>query len=143
MKLRFKKKQNHMVNFTIQIFSVVMYRQYGNVAFFAIPEDKSCAERKMLWNAQLVCHLCSPSGLTDGGGGILMIKLGKGLYVFFKVLPNHILDNCNEWNVNKKQNCNSYKFLFWVVKEDPNKTLIKLLICDQESLSVKKLHKYT
>lgn len=30
-----------MVNFTIQIFSVVMYRQYGNVAFIAVPVDKS------------------------------------------------------------------------------------------------------
>lgn len=44
MKLRGKKKQNYMVKFTIQIFSVVMYRQYGNVAFIAVPVEKSSVQ---------------------------------------------------------------------------------------------------
>lgn len=104
-----------------------------------VPVDNSFVGwQGMLWYAQLVLHLCSPLGLIAAVGGILIIRLGRGLYggLLRYCLISVWIITVSEMQITRKT-CNNGKFSFWIIREDPRKTSDKSLMCDQESLAAK------
>lgn len=85
MKLRWKRKQNHMVSFTIHILSMMAYGQRSNVVFTLCgPKGNQIPWVQMHAVAHSAgLHLCSPRGSMAAFSGVLIIRLEEQLQFFF------------------------------------------------------------